>query len=695
MRDIVSEDEDPTSPHSGPEFEARNAGSIPGYELLTLVHRGGQGAVYRAIQVATRRVVAVKVLRAGSHASEQERRRFERELDILASLEHPRVVSLLDGGIANGLPFLVMRFVEGEDLDRWTARERPGARRSARIVAATCRAVEHAHARGVLHRDIKPSNVRVDSAGDPHVLDFGLAAPLRLEGDADPSSLTMDGVFLGTLAHAAPEQLRADPSRVDVRTDVHGLGVLLFWMLTGELPHPLAGDLAEALARISREDPRSPRSLRPALDRDIETITLKAMARDPERRYQTVQALREDLERWLAGDAIAARRDSRLYVLRKACRRHATLLSTAVIVFVLLAGALVAVLTQRNAAREAAAAASRAADEARRAAEAARIEAATSQRLSDALTNLLQLPQGQGNSAGREEMTVADAIRDGAERVLPGLQQDPDVQARVAGVLGRALLSLGHWGEAQPMLETAVAHYRKHPGVPLEMLRAVTALAQHHQGEGRYEESEAWYREAVAMARANRADLPVAALPKALANLAMAVARDGCSDEQRSLLEEAIRITAAEAPEDRLLHARLVVRLPDEESRTLDEQHASRGARIAMLRSAVGKDDIGVSDALEAQGVEALYGQRPDLAMGPLIEGLMIRERLLPPPHPFRAEARSNLAHCLDQAGDRDEARRLFESALAEYAATGTSDTSGALQAREALAGYAAATPGR
>ena len=669
----MSDDLAPTSPFAGPEHEASQAPSIPGYQLLSLVHRGGQGAVHRAVQLATRRIVAVKLLPAGAHAAPQERRRFEREVDILATLDHPNVVSLLDGGVAEGQPFLVMRFVEGEDLDAWTKRMRPDPRAVARVVVATCRAVEHAHARGVLHRDIKPSNVRIDGEGVPHVLDFGLAAPLRLDGAAEPSSLTMDGVFLGTLAYAAPEQLRGEASRVDVRTDVHGLGVLLFWMLTGELPHAASGDLAEALSRLSREEPRAPRSLQPALDRDIETVTLKAVARDPERRYQTVQALREDLERWLAGDAIAARRDSRAYVLRKACRRHAAILIVAAAAFVLLAVALVAVVRQRDAAR---------------------IEAATSRRLADVLTETLTLPPGTGLTRGRENVSVGEAITLNGGRLVESLRDDPAVQARVAGALGSALIPLKRWQDAEEMLELATAWFRQHDAFPEERLRAVVALAKVRGGQGRYEENEWLCREALSVARAHRGKLPPRALPASLANLANAVARAHCTDERAALMREALRTAFEDCLSDRVLIAKLRVRMPDLPNETIDETAARRLARIAMARSAVPPEDPMIAEALSALGVQCTFGDRPDLAMLPLIEALQHRERHVEAPDPHRAEARANLGHCLAAVGDAAEARRLFQSALAEFEASGTGDSHAADVTREGLAALEAAPAG-
>ena len=305
---------------------ARNAATpsptIPGYENLRELRRGGQGVVYTAVQRSTRRTVAVKVLLAGGLAGAAQRRRFEREAELAASLRHPHIVRVFDSGVTpEGWPFLVMEFVEGRPLDEAIAMAPgvDGLRCRVALFQKIAAAVAHAHQRGVIHRDLKPSNVRVDESGEPRVLDFGLAKSVL---DPAGRDATLSGQFIGSLPWASPEQASGMGQVADVRSDVYALGVMFFEALTGTMPYKTDGGLTQALENIRESDPPSPRVLAPAVDDDLSAITLRCLAKDPERRYQSAAALADDLAAWLAGSPIAARRDSAWYTLRATARRH-------------------------------------------------------------------------------------------------------------------------------------------------------------------------------------------------------------------------------------------------------------------------------------------------------------------------------------------------------------------------------------
>jgi len=297
---------------------------IEGYEFKAEIHRGGQGVVYRAVQLSTKRVVAIKTLAPRSGLNARHHRRFEREIEVVAQLRHPNIVTLFDSGVSSaGRHYLVMEYVQGARLDEHL-RSVPAmtVHATLELFDTICCAVQFAHQHGVIHRDLKPANILVDAAGSPHVLDFGLAKAVGLEFTADSYTVTRGGEFIGTLAYASPEQVRADPERVDNRTDVYSLGVILYEMLTRTLPYPVEGALSDVVRTIADVEPTRPSQHRRDIDNDLDTIVLKALCKDPQRRYQSVESLHRDILHHLAGDPIDAKRDSTWYVLRKTLRRH-------------------------------------------------------------------------------------------------------------------------------------------------------------------------------------------------------------------------------------------------------------------------------------------------------------------------------------------------------------------------------------
>src|SRR6186713_1745640 len=272
------------------------------YELIEQIGRGGQGVVFRARQKSLNRTVALKIIGLGQWATKAHLKRFRLEAEAAARLEHPGIVPIHEVGERDGCCYFSMKFVEGGQLDEVARREPMPIRRAAELIAKVARTVHYAHEHGILHRDIKPRNILLDANGEPHLTDFGLARLVESE-----SSVTQSLDVLGTPSYMAPEQAVGNNAAVSNATDVYGLGAVLYQLLTGHPPFA-GGTTYETIKLLEDTEPRSPRLWNPKIDRDLSTICLKCLEKDPKRRYSSALALAEDLERWLKHEPIQARR---------------------------------------------------------------------------------------------------------------------------------------------------------------------------------------------------------------------------------------------------------------------------------------------------------------------------------------------------------------------------------------------------
>jgi serine/threonine protein kinase len=293
-------------------------GELGDYELLEEVGRGGQGVVFRARQKSLNRIVALKVISLGQWASKAHLKRFRLEAEAAAKLEHPGIVPIHEVGERDGSCYFSMKFVEGGQLDQVVRRAPMPIRQAVELIAKVARTVHYAHEHGILHRDIKPGNILLDQKGEPHLTDFGLARLVESE-----SSVTQTLDVLGTPSYMAPEQAVGNNAAVSGATDVYGLGAVFYQLLTGQPPFA-GGATYQTIKLLLDTEPRPPRLVNPKIDRDLSTICLKCLEKDPKRRYSSARALAEDLERWLKHEPIQARHTGIFARGRKWVRRNPT-----------------------------------------------------------------------------------------------------------------------------------------------------------------------------------------------------------------------------------------------------------------------------------------------------------------------------------------------------------------------------------
>lgn len=327
-----------TAPQDGQPIDPAEIPQIRGYEILGRIGRGGTSTVWRARHLETNRDVALKLINA-SAMGPQSRRRFEREVEIAARMEHRHIARLYDSGIQGGYLFAAMELVQGVSLDRHVKQQKLNRVQILELVAVICDAVQYTHQRGVIHRDLKPANILVSEDGQPHVLDFGLAKSQLLEQQMETYSL--DGTVAGTLGFMSPQQAAGQSELVDTRSDVYSLGAILYCLLTGRTPHNLSGSHIQAVRRAAEEEVTRPRSADPTLDGEIEAILLKALARDPGARYASAGAMADDLRHYLKDEPLSVRPPTLAYFLGKRIRRYRLPLGIAAAVVVCLIGTIV------------------------------------------------------------------------------------------------------------------------------------------------------------------------------------------------------------------------------------------------------------------------------------------------------------------------------------------------------------------
>jgi tetratricopeptide (TPR) repeat protein len=493
------------------------------YELLEEIARGGMGVVYRARQVSLNRPVALKMILAGELASAADVRRFRQEAEAAARLDHPNILPIYEVGEHEGQHYFSMKLLGGGSLAVRGGQRATGSkedqRRTAQMVAEVARAVHYAHQRGVLHRDLKPANVLLDQDGQPYVTDFGLAKRVQADPGASTTgaALTQSGAILGTPGYMAPEQARAEKG-LTIAADVFSLGAILYELLTGQPPFQGSSPLDTVLAVLNLE-PRPPRSLVPGIPRDLETICLKCLQKDPARRYASAEALAADLDRWLEGEPIQARPVGKAERLWRWCRRNPVVAGLTAALFCVLLSALAGLTALWLHAEERRRDAEAAQEQMRQQKERANQNLATArQAVEQYLRKTAMHPRLRaGDFADLRKELLATAVPFFEEFVMQ-TKDDPYLEHE----RGRAYAELAFAHREMGETEKALAAFKqslaintglaaKHPEDPSHRANvAVTqaALALEFTQQGKHQEAEAGHREALCIREQLIAEFP-------------------------------------------------------------------------------------------------------------------------------------------------------------------------------------------
>ncbi len=635
--------------------------SSASFRIIRCLGTGGMGAVYLAEQAIPRRTVAVKFIRPG-FASDSIRRRFEHEAHILGRLQHPGIAQIFEAGAidpANPEALgIVMEFVDGLSPTDYANRNGLDIRDRVTLFALICEAVQHAHQRGVIHRDLKPSNILVDKTGQPKVLDFGVARAVA--DNADITTMhTQSGQLIGTLPYMSPEQVSGDPDDIDLRSDVYSLGVILFQLLAGRLPHDLPPHSLPDAARIIRdEEPVRLGSINRDLGGELETIVAKSLDKDRARRYQSAAALGEDLRRFLDGEPILARSDSSLYLLRKGLRRHRVALAivAAFAILVAISAVTLAVSYHHQGILLA---------QVREQRDKAEKEAAKARAINE-FTQSMLLSADPSNTRGAA-ITVREVLDKAAGPIDAGsLKAQPEVEAAVRNSIGATYRALGLYTAAEPHLRAALELSIKASGpTSPETVEVMGELGHLLRRLGKFDESAEVLQRRLDIQQqrlgANEPELGVA-----INDLAEVAHSRGDFETSEKLHRQALAILERAYGAE---HVRVAIGKDNlaadlSSQGRLDEAEKLHREALAIFIKLEGPDHPDVGECLDALG-STLARKKDYAAAVPVFrDTLKLRKKLLGDNHPDVAVTENNLAYALRHLGQYDEAVQLYEAAL-------------------------------
>lgn len=652
---------------------------IARHRVLRRLGAGGMGVVYLAEQDQPRRTVALKVMRAGL-ANRPMLRRFEHEAEVLGHLKHPGIAQVFEAGtfdVGHGAqPYFAMEFIDGPTITAFAQSHALDVRARLELLAQVCDAIHHAHQKGVVHRDLKPDNILVAGGSDglkpacrsgfgPKVLDFGVA---RLtDSDFAVTTLKTDiGQIVGTLPYMSPEQVAADPSQVDVRSDVYALGVITYELLTGSVPFDVRHkSMAEAARIIVDHEPPPLTSFDRIFRGDVSTIVAKALEKDKTRRYQSASDLGEDIRRYLRHEPISARPATTMYQLRKFARRNKTLVAGAVGIVLMLTLGVIGTSIGLVQARESA----RIAKKQEIAAEASAVEAGKQRAAAEQVSRFLQQMLASINPSiaqGRDTALLREILANAAQRVDRELADHSDIAATLHGVIGRTYASIAEYPQAIDHLRLALDVQRKLTGDN----SAATVSAEGDLGRAllsadRFVEAQPLLEHALATSRelGDGDDLAVA---RALNDLGNQRRRSGDYENAENMLRQAQDILSGLlAPDDpaRLratndLANVLLTRRKFTEARPLFEFVLE----ARMQRASPDSPELALAESNVARTLQ--YLNQTEAAKEHMRKALAIYRKVLPPGHNTLASALLTMANIHFKRREYDDAEVVLNEAL-------------------------------